>query len=108
MYIYRAILKHELSSFKLSILEYCKKEIVLAREEHYLCLLKPEYNISTSPSASFLGLTHSSITRYKIGLSKLGNRYGEALKGRERSAETKKKISEALRGNTNTKGKRDS
>ena len=55
-----------------------KKESVLAREEYYFRLLKPEYNISTTPSASFLGLTHSPITRAKTGLSKLGNRYGEA------------------------------
>jgi len=92
IYIHRAILKYTLSSFKLSILEYCLKENTLIREECYLRLLKPEYNVSTTPSASFLGLTHSEIARSKIGSSKLGNTYGEALKGRVRSAETKKKI----------------
>jgi hypothetical protein len=67
------------------------KRKYVKREEWYLRLLKPEYNVSTTPSASFLGLTHSEIARSKIGASKLGNRYGEALKGRVRSAETIKK-----------------
>jgi group I intron endonuclease len=34
--IYRALLKHGYSSFKLEILEYCNQEECVDREQHYL------------------------------------------------------------------------
>lgn len=39
--IYRAILNHGYSSFKLEILEYCDKDIILKREQFYLDFLNP-------------------------------------------------------------------
>lgn len=43
--IYRAILKYGYSKFKLDILEYCEVSSLISREQHYIDLLKPEYNI---------------------------------------------------------------
>lgn len=46
MIICAALLKHGYSNFSLEILEFCKKEDTITRENYYyLKLLKPEYNI---------------------------------------------------------------
>ena len=45
MTIYKAILKYGHTNFKLEILEYCDSNVVLLREQYYIDLLKPEYNI---------------------------------------------------------------
>lgn len=42
--IHRALLKYGYSAFSLYILEYCNKEDLVSREQHYLDLYKPEYN----------------------------------------------------------------
>ena len=45
MVISAALLKYGYSNFSLEILEFCKKEDSISRENYYLKLLKPEYNI---------------------------------------------------------------
>ena len=62
--IYSAILKHGYSNFQLEILEYCTVENVISREQYYLNLLKPEYNLQSS-AGSRLGSKHSDETREK-------------------------------------------
>jgi group I intron endonuclease len=52
--VYRALLKYGYSKFTLEILEYCDKSSVIEKEQYYLDLLNPSYNI------------------YKIGGSSLG------------------------------------
>jgi group I intron endonuclease len=59
MYICRAILKHGMSNFSLTILEYCEPKKCLEREKHYWGLLNPEYNIAKDPTAPFSGRKHS-------------------------------------------------
>jgi len=58
-HIYRALLKNGHQNFSLTILEYCEPEKCLKREDYYLKLIKPEYNISTNPSAPMSGRKHS-------------------------------------------------
>jgi group I intron endonuclease len=43
--IYKALVKYGYSSFKLEILENCEPNILIEREQYYLDLLNPEYNI---------------------------------------------------------------
>lgn len=43
--IQRALLKYGYSNFTLDILEYCELNVLIEREEYYINLLKPEYNI---------------------------------------------------------------
>ncbi len=43
----RALLKYGFSNFRLEILEYCELKDVLKREQHYLDISKPQYNIAT-------------------------------------------------------------
>lgn len=42
--IYRALLDEGYERFKLEILEYCDEKVIIEREQHYINLLKPEYN----------------------------------------------------------------
>jgi group I intron endonuclease len=86
--IYSAILKHGLSNFKLEILEYCDSSEVLKREDHFLNLLKPEYNIAKYASAPILGRNHSEESNDKNRAANIGI---------PRSEETKAKMSARLR-----------
>jgi excinuclease UvrABC nuclease subunit len=43
--IHRALLKYGYSAFSLSILEYCAEEDLISREQYYIDLYKPKYNI---------------------------------------------------------------
>lgn len=71
MSICRALLKYGYSGFRLEILEYCNPKDRFERENHYINLLNPEYNIlkvSTSmPSRS--GIIVSEETKLKRGLN---------------------------------------
>lgn len=63
--IYR--LKNGYSNFSLEILEYCSAENAILREQYYMDLLKPDYNIFKT-SGSFLGFKHSeeTIAKFRI------------------------------------------
>lgn len=63
--IYRALLKYGYSNFSLEILEYCNNESLKIREQYYLDLLKPEYNICKT-AGSMLGFKHSLKTLEKF------------------------------------------
>ena len=76
--ICKALLKYGYSKFSLEVLEYCSKENLLNREQYYLDLLKPEYNILTTAGSS-LGYKHKEETIAKF-------------KTRQHTEETKAKI----------------
>lgn len=71
MVINKALLKHGYSNFKLEILEYCnhlKKELV-KREQHYMDILNPEYNVLKTAYSSLL-YKHTKISLVKIKIKK--------------------------------------
>ena len=43
--IYRALLKYGCKNFSLDILEYCESNMLRKREQYYINIIKPEYNI---------------------------------------------------------------
>jgi group I intron endonuclease len=95
MYIYNAILHHDYSSFSLTILEYVdilnlsKKEarnLILEKEQHFLDLFLPEYNINPI-AGSRLGSKHTEETKILMSKSK--------------SEEIKAKLSEINKGENN-------
>ena len=43
--IHRALLKYGHSNFSLDIIEYCEPNELISREQYYIDILKPEYNI---------------------------------------------------------------
>lgn len=100
--------KHGYSKFRLDILEFCDPCDVIKREQYYINLLKPEYNIlKTAGSmlgykhtekalAKFIGRKHSEITRKKISDGVRAAEVGR--KGRIISEKTKAKMSASALG----------
>ena len=65
MIICKALLKDGYSNFSFSILEYCEPNKCLDREQYYIDLLKPSYNIFIVAGSS-LGFKHSLDTKEKL------------------------------------------
>jgi len=86
-----AILKHGYSNFQLEILEYCTAENAISREQYYLDLLKPEYNILTI-AGSRLGSKHSEESLLKMS---------KYAKGRKHTEQSKNLLSLANKGINN-------
>lgn len=59
------MLKYDYSSFSLEILEYDESADIIKREQYYLDLFKPEYNICLIAGSS-LGRITSDETRLKL------------------------------------------
>jgi len=76
MAINRALLKYGYSNFTLEIIEYCEPSDVIDREQFYLDLLQPEYNI-LSKAGSSLGFKHSEETKIKISEARIGHKHSE-------------------------------
>lgn len=73
--VYSSLLKHGYSNFTLDILEYCGSSEALQREQYYIDLLKPRYNILLI-AGSRLGSKHSEEVKAKISASAKGNKNG--------------------------------
>lgn len=69
--IYSSLLKHGHSNFRLEILEYCNKEMLIRREQHYIDLLKPEYNLAKL-AHSCLGYKHTKEARANMSAALTG------------------------------------
>lgn len=77
--IYQALLIYGHSQFRLEILEYCEPSNVIAREQHYLNVLTPEYNICKQAGSSF-GRIVSEETRAKLRSIAQGRNHSEDAK----------------------------
>jgi group I intron endonuclease len=84
------LLKHGYSKFKLEILEYCDQDSAVEREQYYIDLLNPEYNI-LKVAGSLFGYKHTPESLEKMREIALN-----------RSDETKAKLREAALGKTHT------
>lgn len=62
----------------MEILEYCKADELLVREQYYLDLIKPEYNILTK-AYSLLGFKHSPENIAKFKLKKISQEHKDIL-----------------------------
>lgn len=94
-YIYRALIKYGYGSFSFEILEFCNKENVLEREQYYLDLLKPEYNILLT-AGSPLGYKHTEKAKEKIlerGIRKLSQERLEQVRANIALLNVKRAIS---------------
>lgn len=104
--IYQAIIKYGYKAFNLYILEYCKKEELIKREQHYMDTLNPQYNI-LKVADSCLGREHTQETKIKMSLAKLGIKLTEETKtkmslaslGLKHTEEAKAKMSKVKLGN---------
>jgi len=66
--IFESILNYGHLNFSLDILEYCKPNLLLKKEQYYMDLLNPEYNICKVAGSS-LGRKHSLKTKQLISNS---------------------------------------
>lgn len=93
-----ALLKYGHKNFTLEILEYCDKTAVIHREQFYLDLLIPEYNI-LKHAYSVLGYKHTQETIRKLKEKIVSQEHKELIssihKGKQVSEETKKKFAAA-------------
>jgi group I intron endonuclease len=64
MLINKALVKHGYSNFNLEVLEFCEKLDVLVREQYYIDIIQPEYNILKT-AGSVLGIKHKQETILK-------------------------------------------
>ena len=72
--VYKALLKYGYFNFKLEILEYCSREDLIEREQYYLDMLEPTYNICKLAGSS-LGRETSDFTRRKLKAARLLREY---------------------------------
>jgi group I intron endonuclease len=75
-------------------LEYCEPSLLLSREQYYIDILSPEYNI-LKVAGSKLGYKHSEATKIKISISKTGKNH--PFFGKRHSLETRVKMRESLK-----------
>jgi len=112
MNICNALLKHGHPNFSLYVLEYCESDKCLQREQYYIDLLNPPYNILRIAGSS-LGYKHSEKAKGKIVKSKKDKTHSAewianfvaSVKGRKSPMKDKKhtentliKMSEAKKG----------
>jgi len=90
--IHNALLKNTYDKFYLYILEYCEPKNLIEREQYYLDLFSPQYNILKIAGSSF-GFKHTLETLTKISLAKISNTF---------SKEHKTKLSEISKGKNNS------
>jgi group I intron endonuclease len=102
--IYRALAKYGHSNFKLVILEYCDPKDIIKREQYYLDLLEPEYNI-LKIAGSPHGRKHTEETLAKMRKRRHSDlvlaKMRIAATGRKFSEDTLKKLSDAKIGEKN-------
>jgi len=98
----RAFNKYGENSFLWFKLEDSKKSELIKKEQYYMDILNPEYNICKIANSS-IGVKRSKETCDKIGRAKLGN---TNWLGIVKSKSHRDNISKGLKGNTNKKGKK--
>lgn len=99
----RAWGKHGESAFTFAILEECAEADLIEREQHYIDTLRPEFNGTAAAEAPMRGRKMSAEHKAKISRAlkgRVGNR-----KGSKMPEVAKRRIGEALRGNTHKRGK---
>lgn len=93
--IYSALLKYGYSNFSLDILEYCEPSLLITREQHYIDLLNPEYNL-LKIAGSRLGFKHSNETKIKMSRNRIGS--DKYFFGKRHTDKSRELISLSLKG----------
>lgn len=83
-----AFRKYGEQSFDYILLESCERLEILAREQHYIDSLKPEYNIC-KVAGNTLGVLHGPAAKAKMSAANMGNK---RMLGKEHSEESKQKM----------------
>ena len=118
--IHQAIRKYGVANFTVEVLEVCENiDLLKEREQYWIKELNSRtingegYNLTDGGDGTF-GRKHSKETKEKIRASMMGKNVGpkppgfgakvsERMKGRKTSAETRAKLSKALKGKPKSK-----
>ena len=100
--ISRALIKYGYANFSISILEYCDKDILNEKEQHYMDIIKPVYN-TLKIAGSSSGYKHSQESKDKRSLSLKGKYTGinSPLFGRTHTEQTKELMSSMRKAQDN-------
>ena len=99
-HLMHAFQKHGSESFAFEILEECDSAMLIERENYWIAKLKPAFNVAPV-AGSNLGHKHSAATIENMRNGKTQEvraRIGAAQKGRIKSSEEIKRLSNALKG----------
>lgn len=94
-FLQRSYNKHGISNFVFDVLEYCNGEELIKREQHFIDVLNPRYNMCRI-AGNTLGTKRSEETKLKLSISHLGKVPWN--KGIPATKEQKKKQSNLLKG----------
>lgn len=112
-YLQRAWNKYGADAFEFSIIETCFVFALIFREQHYINLYHPAYNVSPTAGNAMLGKKHTAEARKKISeagtrrsrtpetlLKMIASGWGKSSRmlGRKHSPETIVKMKEAAKG----------
>lgn len=95
IHIQRSFNKHGIDYFSFSVLEYCEKEKLIEREQYYIDMMKPEFNICKT-AGSTLGIKLGAMS------DEQKNKISKSHIGKKLSQEAKLKISNAHKGKKHT------
>lgn len=70
--IYSALLKYGYLNFSLDIMEYCEPNLLIKREQYYIDLLNPKYNI-LKIAGNRLGSKHSDAAKIKMKVNNIAS-----------------------------------
>ena len=98
----KAVMKYGIDNFAFVILEYVKNEkvLILEREQYYIDLLKPAYNIAKI-AGSVMGIRRSMEQRIKLSINMRQDHINKIIKahtGKTVSVETRELIRQAALG----------
>lgn len=99
----------KISDFTFEIIEHCTIDILVEREQYYIDLLNPEYNICREVCSTSFGIKRREEIKEKIRIHNTGKKQSqetidkrvEKLKNLKRTDEQKKKYSESKKGDKN-------
>lgn len=95
----RAVTRHGLDNFEVTIWEQCEPDLLFAQETYWINLLQPKYNLSKYPVRGGMTCPHTDAAKAKMRAARLGKplspahaaKSAVAAKGRIRSLEERRK-----------------
>ena len=96
-YLQNAYNLYGVEAFQFDVVEYCESGDLLSREQYYIDLLSPEYNIAKYVTSPMKGRKHTEESIYKMRVSSIGKNVGNSP-----SEETRHKLSVAMKGKKQT------
>jgi group I intron endonuclease len=94
IHLQAAFVKYGEEAFRFEILELCERDQVIAREQHYIDTLHPEYNMCPVAGSS-MGYRHTDEARLRMSTKSKAR--PPAFLGHKHTEETRRKISDLKR-----------